>query len=618
MYSYVTVGEFIAFVIGWNMVLEYLIGTAAGSAAISACIDALYGGAIHHTMKQTFGTFVGHTPDLMAAVITILMTILLATGVKKSLMFNNVLNLVNFGVWIIIVCSSVFYIDFDNWTEHGGFAPFGWSGMLNGAATCFYAFIGFDIIATTGEEAENPQRSIPTAIITSLVIALTAYTTSGLIITLMVPYDQIDPDSAMVEMFAQNGANNLKMIVAIGALAGLLVSMLGSMFPMPRVVYAMAKDGLVFRELAQISSLTNTPLKATLILGAFTAFIAFIMSLEVLVEMMSIGTLMAYTLVSTCVLLLRYQPSRTNLVDLLPQSIRSACPTPIKEVSPQVQCSAPSVPSAPQFTPFITNKEQRIHTKRTNRCDSSESDETDPNCFRQESKDDEFLVPGNAGFHYGSVPYQHGGSSGRRSGLLDKYEKLFMYLFPYGWKVHGPASEETGLHVVKLVGVLYVLVIIFDVIMAYYINCLDWSNNRIVVLLFGAIFVAIVGCILAISRQPQIRCDLKFKAPGVPFVPAIAIIINIYLILRLSILTLVRFTVWMIAGLAMYFCYGIKNSSLEVMTNTESKDTQQMELTIPHNRVKPTSRQNEVINRPNGFTGTLSSSDNSYNWRTFE
>lgn len=92
----------------------------------------------------------------------------------------------------------------------------------------------------------------------------------------------------------------------------------------------------------------------------------------------------------------------------MPQAIRSACPTPIKEVSPQV------ISNAPQFTPFITSNEQRIHAKRSNRCDSSESDETDPNCFRQESKDDEFLVPGNAGFHYGSVPYQHGGSSGRR------------------------------------------------------------------------------------------------------------------------------------------------------------------------------------------------------------
>ena len=160
-------------------ILEYLIGTAAGAAAISACIDAMYDGSIHQWIKSVFGTFVGHVPDFLAAIITVLMTALLAAGVKKSLMFNNVLNLVNFAVWFIIVGTSLFYIDFENWSKHGGFAPFGWSGVLNGAATCFYAFIGFDIIATTGEEAENPQRSIPIAIVSSLVIALLAYTSSG-------------------------------------------------------------------------------------------------------------------------------------------------------------------------------------------------------------------------------------------------------------------------------------------------------------------------------------------------------------------------------------------------------------------------------------------------------
>lgn len=335
------------------------------------------------------------------------MTGILVAGVKKSLLFNNLLNMVNFIVWVFIVFASLFYIDFDNWANHGGFMPYGWSGVLNGAANCFYAYIGFDIIATTGEEAEQPQRSIPTAIVSSLLIAVTAYISSSLITTLMVPYDQVNADSALVEAFAAVGADRCKMVVAVGALAGLIVSMLGSMFPMPRIVYAMAKDGLVFRELDQVWPLTGTPVKATCLLGAGTAFVAFIMSLEVLVEMMSIGTLMAYTLVSTCVLLLRYQPTRTNLVDLLPEAIRSACPTPIKEVPP------PIMSNAPQFTPFISTQEQRSHTKRTNRCDSSESDETDPNCFRQESKDDDFLVPGAGGF-YGSVPYQHGGSSGKR------------------------------------------------------------------------------------------------------------------------------------------------------------------------------------------------------------
>ena len=177
-------------------------------------------------IRSKFGTFIGHTPDLFAAFITILMTLILATGVKKSLMFTNILNAINFSIWFFIIISSLFYLDFSNWSTHEtissttttitpittttttinnddnnnslhhddndhnhhdqnhyhyqrGFAPFGWSGILNGAATCFYAFIGFDIIATTGEEAENPQRSIPTAIVTSMIIALIAYISSG-------------------------------------------------------------------------------------------------------------------------------------------------------------------------------------------------------------------------------------------------------------------------------------------------------------------------------------------------------------------------------------------------------------------------------------------------------
>lgn len=243
-----------------------------------------------------FGTIFGHAPDFLAALITLGMTAILVIGVKKSLMFNNILNAINFLVWCFIICVAPFYIKFSNWSDYGGFLPFGWSGVLSGAATCFYAFIGFDIIATTGEEAENPKWAIPTAIISSLLIALTAYITSSLIVTLVVPYPDIDPDSALVEMFSYIGAPRARSVVALGALAGLTVSMLGSMFPMPRIVYAMAKDGLIFQSLSRVWSTTGTPMVATVLLGGLTAVGALLMSLDVLVEMMSIGTLMAYTL----------------------------------------------------------------------------------------------------------------------------------------------------------------------------------------------------------------------------------------------------------------------------------------------------------------------------------
>lgn len=411
MYSYVTVGEFIAFIIGWNMILEYLIGTAAGACAISACLNALADNSISSATESIFGRIVDHVPDFLAALITILMTMLLVAGVKKSLIFNNVLNLINFTIWSIVMLISLYFISFKNWTDYGQFLPFGWSGVLKGAATCFYAFIGFDIIATTGEEAEDPKKSIPTAIIASLLIALTAYISSSLILTLVVPYIYINQNSAIVEMFTYVKAYYFKDLIAIGALAGLVVSMLGSMFPMPRVVYAMAKDGLIFRRFSAIWSPTGTPMIATVFFGCLTAIVSLFVSLEVLVEMMSIGTLMAYTLVSSCVLLLRYQPNHTNLVDLLPESVRSACRTPIKETAPPLSSSFDYVSN-----PFATNSEQRIHSKRIIRYESSDSEDTntDPNCFRQDSKDDEFLAPGTAGFHYGSVPYQHGGSSGKR------------------------------------------------------------------------------------------------------------------------------------------------------------------------------------------------------------
>ncbi|KAI5641418.1 amino acid permease domain-containing protein [Phthorimaea operculella] len=322
-YSYVTVGEFIAFVIGWNMVLEYLIGTSACARALSACFDSLCDGTIRHHLSDAVGTMYGKPPDFLAFGITLLMMLVLVAGVKKSLFFNNLLNAINLSVWVFIMAAGLFYVDITNWTEHKGFLPYGWGGVFSGAATCFYAFIGFDIIATTGEEANNPKRSIPLAIVCSLGIILLAYVSSSMMLTLIVPYDEVDTDSALVQMFAHVQAPTCKYIVAVGALAGLTVSMFGSMFPMPRVIYAMASDGLIFKQLASVSETSGTPALATVLGGVAAAILALLVQLEVLVEMMSIGTLLAYTLVSTCVLVLRYQPHSTNLIELLPQSMRT-------------------------------------------------------------------------------------------------------------------------------------------------------------------------------------------------------------------------------------------------------------------------------------------------------
>lgn len=567
MYSYVTVGEFIAFVIGWNMILEYLIGSAAGACAISACIDAMLDGAISDAFRNTFGTIIGHTPDLLAGIITILMTSLMLAGVKKSLLFNNVLNCLNFAVWVFIMGAGLFFVNSDNWTKHGGFLPYGWSGVLAGAATCFYAFIGFDIIATTGEEAENPKWSIPTAIILSLAIVLTAYITSSMMVTLIVPYNEINSGSGLVEMFAQRGAQSCHYIVAVGALAGLVVSMLGSMFPMPRVVYAMAKDGLIFRALAKVWPVTETPALATCLLGGATSLVSIIMSLDVLVEMMSIGTLMAYTLVSTCVLLLRYQPRNKTLVELLPESVRSRCPTPSSEVAP------PFVPSMRNLTPGTTTT---IRTKRTNRVVTPDSDE-----------DERRIMTSAAEGALGVQEHDYGSMlAGGESIEEDMFQqptwwemkvKQLGYLLPFLQSHPGPATDGSGMKVMKLVGLLYIFAIAFDLVIVCGIGAIE-RGSAFAIILFFVCLAGILASVFLIAKEPQAKCELKFKAPGVPVVPAIAVVVNIYLIFKLSILTLVRFIVWMVLGMFMYFCYGIKKSNLESLME------ERIELKIPTER----------------------------------
>ncbi|OXU17780.1 hypothetical protein TSAR_003303 [Trichomalopsis sarcophagae] len=615
MYSYVTVGELIAFIIGWNMVLEYLIGTSACACALSACLDALANGAISGAIGDTFGTIFGRPPDFLAFVITLLMMLLMAAGVKKSLVFNNVLNALNLAVWVFIMAAGMFYVDSANWTEHRGFMPFGWSGVFTGAATCFYAFIGFDIIATTGEEATNPKRSIPLAIVSSLVIILIAYVSSSMVLTLIVPYDEVDQDSALVEMFGQVGAYKCKYIVAVGALAGLTVSMFGSMFPMPRIVYAMAQDGLIFRSLSQVWPLTGTPALATLTSGLCAAVAALLIQLEVLVEMMSIGTLLAYTLVSTCVLILRYQPHTTNLVELLPQSLRTPCRSPTKdtqanghqvgygkELRPDQLTTALNTAQshASQSELGISSNGQRIMVRRVRRANSSSPDSDDTYGGEEDEiglgKDDQYLVSDRTeNKFYGSVHAAAAGSScgsahqypgntpiiGPPLNYLQRRLQAAQYLCPaiFPWVDRGPATEASGRYVMKLVGILYLLILVFDLI----IVCGMGNMGGFTTFLLFVFFFAIIAVLLAISRKPQNRNSVMFMTPGLPFVPAIAVTVNIYLIFKLSILTLVRFTVWMTLGFMMYFYYGIKHSSLEEVNAEAGAETSaggNIELTV--------------------------------------
>jgi len=506
VYSYVTVGEMAAFVIGWNLVLEYVIGTASVARGYSGYLDSM----INNTMKNTFkqlmpmnASFLADYPDFTACAITLILSAVLSVGVQESSRFNNIFTMLNLSVVVFVICAGSSRANIDNWflkdpttmagtvadddtmdAEHygaGGFFPFGVSGMLSGAATCFYGFVGFDAIATTGEETRNPQRSIPIAIVVSLIIVCIGYMGISGVLTLMLPYYLQDTDAPLPHAFRVVGLPEAAWVVAVGALFGLSTSLLGAMFPLPRVIYAMANDGLLPRFLGKVHNSFQTPLIATLLAGSLSAFMALIFDLAQLVDMMSIGTLMAYTMVSLSVLLLRYRCTGTG--------------------------------QATDYTPLCTQ---------------------DP--FENDDVEELF-------------PNKHTSTKL----VYTRQEYLRQMLNLDCDKTPNPLSSVVASHSATMLAVLSVPFSVMTQMEPV------WYHKIGMVLMM----LKLVMCMIVMARQPSNTSHLYFKVPLVPFIPSFSILINVFLMTKLSAHTWVRFSVWMMVGMVIYIMYGIRNSSEE-------------------------------------------------------
>ncbi|KAF0872981.1 CTR4 protein, partial [Crocuta crocuta] len=312
LFTYVSMGELWAFLIGWNVLLEYLIGGAAVARAWSGYLDAMFNHRIHNLTEAYVGTWqvplLAHYPDFLAAGIIILASVFISCGARVSSWLNHTFSVVSLVVILFVIILGFILARPHNWSaEEGGFAPFGFSGIMAGTATCFYAFVGFDVIAASSEEARNPKRAVPIAITISLGLAAGAYILVSTVLTLMVPWHSLDPDSALADAFYRRGYSWAGFIVAAGSICAMNTVLLSSLFSLPRIVYAMAIDGLFFQVFAQVHPRTQVPMVGILVFGGLMTCLALLLDLEALVQFLSIGTLLAYTFVATSIIVLRFQ-----------------------------------------------------------------------------------------------------------------------------------------------------------------------------------------------------------------------------------------------------------------------------------------------------------------------
>ena len=366
-YAYATLGELFAWIIGWDLILEYAVGSATvahgwsahfqefipifheGISAIPAKLPAVIssapfnycvsvGAGCPHTGFVTTGSYF----DLPAILITFILTVILVKGIKESATFNALMVAVKLIIVLMVIGIGIFYINTANWHP---FAPYGYTGvsffgktifgetaktgepigMFAGAAIIFFAYIGFDSVSVHSEEAKNPAKDVPIGIITSLIVCTILYIAVSAVLTGMVPTKEIDINAPVVEAFKRAGVTWMQYLVAFGAMTGITSVLLVMMLSQPRVMLALARDGLVPKGFfGDIHPKFRTPWKSTILTGLFVASMAGFIPLSILAEMTSIGTLFAFVIVCGAVLVMRRtnpdanRPFRAPFVPLVP------------------------------------------------------------------------------------------------------------------------------------------------------------------------------------------------------------------------------------------------------------------------------------------------------------
>ncbi len=323
-YSYATLGEFFAWIIGWDLVLEYVVGSIAVAIGWSGYVVSIlktFGLELPVWCSAAPGSVPGAVINLPAALIVLVLTVLLVKGIKESARFTVVMVFVKLAAVLIFIAVGFSKVDPANWHP---FMPYGFSGVMTGAAIIFFAYIGFDAVSTAAEETKNPQRDLPIGIIASLVVCTILYIVVSAILTGVVSYTELNLPAPIAYALQKLGFHWGAALVSAGAVTGLTSVLIVLLMGQPRIFFSMSRDGLLWPWASKVHPKYKTPYRTQILTGLVVSSCAAFIDIGTAAELTNIGTLFAFVLVCSGVLVLRRtdpalkRPFRVPLVPLVP------------------------------------------------------------------------------------------------------------------------------------------------------------------------------------------------------------------------------------------------------------------------------------------------------------
>jgi len=522
-FVYVCMGELAAWFVGWNLTLEYAISAAVVARTWSRNLELFTNKLCEQTGYGKYPSWLsdvavhwGVINDLspMSAVICLICMGILLLGVKESSNFNMFITVLNISVITFIIILGSFHITPSNWTSprngdpahEATFFPTGGNGILTGAATVFFSYIGFDAVTTLSEEVKNPKRDVPIGIIVTLVGSTIMYVGTSVVILGMQPWWALDIYTPLALAFDHVGVGWASLLISGATVTALTGNTLTSLFGQPRIFYRMAKDGLLFKQFATLHPTTKVPLWGTIYTGVGAALIALFIPLDSLANMISIGTLLAFSTVCAGVVILRYEPAVTAVGSGDQQRLLSS-----------VVSESPSGCDQPQA---VNGDSSSIYSPLAGSANFGATTSYNSS---------------NEGVNFGS--------SSAAADALSPVRSLWARL-----KVR--ATFWLAIYLLPCIG--------FCAALRHTATAPLWLIIILGLLCLPPVFI--------LSRLPVCAANLpsngNFTCPFVPWLPCAGIFTNVYLVTSLDVFSYVRIVCWTAIGFAIYFLYGITHSTL--------------------------------------------------------